>query len=58
LAGVRLLAAERLGRAMLCASCFVEAVPKLAVLLFHPGQAADQTLILALEGLLLLGQHG
>jgi hypothetical protein len=43
---------------MLFASGFVQALAELAVLLFHLGQAPDQAAVLALEGLLLLVQHG
>jgi hypothetical protein len=52
------LAAERVSQAMLFASGFVQAMTRYAVLLFHPGQAANQAMVLALEGLMLLGQHG
>jgi hypothetical protein len=45
------------GLALLFAVGFVEALAKVTILEFHPGQAADQTLILALEGLHFLGQH-
>jgi hypothetical protein len=58
LAGIRLLAAERVGLAVLLAAGFVEALAEFAVLWFDLGQAADQATVLPLEGLVFLGQHG
>jgi hypothetical protein len=55
---LRFLAAERVGLAMLFASGLVQALTEFVVLHFHLGQAADQALVLALEGLMLLVQHG
>jgi hypothetical protein len=43
---------------MLLASGFVEALAEFAVLDLQLGQAADETTVLALEGLSLLGQPG
>src|SRR5262249_18574853 len=58
LAGLGLLAAEWVGLAMLFTSDLVQPLAELVVLSFHLGQAADQTMVLALEGLVLLVQHG
>jgi hypothetical protein len=57
-AGLRFLAAERVGLAVLLAAGFVQALMEFAVLLFHLGQASDQATLLPLEGFLFLGQHG
>jgi threonine/homoserine efflux transporter RhtA len=57
-AGLRFLAAERVGLAMLFASGFVQPLTEFAVLVFHLGQAANQAVVLTLEGLVLLVQHG
>jgi hypothetical protein len=54
---LRLLAAERVGLAMLFASGLVQALTKFAVLSFHFGQAADQATVLALERFVFLGQR-
>jgi hypothetical protein len=56
LAGNRLLAAERVGLAVLLAAGFVEALAEFAVLLFHLGQAALQALVVPPKGLDFLGQ--
>jgi hypothetical protein len=50
-AGLRFLAAEGMGLAMLLTPNFVEALAEFTVLLFHLGQAANQAMVLALEGL-------
>jgi hypothetical protein len=57
-AGFGFLAAERVSLAMLFASGFVQALTEFAVLYLHLDQAADQTMVLALKGLLFLHQHG
>jgi hypothetical protein len=46
------------GLAVLFAAGFVEALTEFAVLSFHLGQPANQTMVLPLEGLLFFGQHG
>jgi hypothetical protein len=57
-AGLRFLAAEWVGLAILFAAGFVQALAEIAVLLFHLGQAADQTMFLALERPVPFVQHG
>jgi hypothetical protein len=54
---LRFLAAEWVGLARLFASGLVQALTGFTVLVFHLGQAADQTLVLAPGGLMLLVQH-
>jgi len=55
-ARLRFLAAERVGLAMLFAAGLVQALTEFEVLLLHLGQATNQALVLALEGLMLLVQ--
>jgi hypothetical protein len=58
LAGLGLLAAERVRLPVLFAAGFVQALEELAVLSFLLGQAVNEATVLALEGLMLLGQRG
>jgi hypothetical protein len=58
LAGLRFPAAEGVGLALLFPSGFVQTLAEFAVLLFHLREATDQAAVLALEGLMLLGQQG
>jgi hypothetical protein len=57
-AGLRFLAAERVGLAMLFAAGFVQALAEFTVLFFHLGQAAFQAVVVWPEGLDFLGQQG
>jgi hypothetical protein len=57
-AGLGFLAAERVGLAVRFSAGFVEALAEFAVVSFQLGQAADQALVLPLDGLILLVQRG
>jgi hypothetical protein len=57
LAGLRLLASEGVGLAMLFAVGFVQALAECTVLFFHFGQAAFQAVVVTPEGLNFLGQQ-
>jgi hypothetical protein len=57
-AGLRLLAAERVGLAVLFAAGFVQALAEFVVLLFDLGQASLQALVIPPKGLDFLGQPG
>jgi hypothetical protein len=57
LAGLRFLAAERMGLAVLLVAGFVQTLTEFAALSFHLGQAASQALIVPPKGLDFLGQQ-
>jgi hypothetical protein len=56
-AGLRLLAAERVGLAVLFASGLVQALAEIAVLVFHLGQAALPAPVIPPQALDFLGQR-